>query len=119
MGNYGGSRPGAGRPKKRDANAGAIVKAEKKIRDRLPEVIDALFELALGVTVKEVSLQGETNVYRKAPDAKAAIYLTDRIMGKPTERVEVEADVTANVALVRFESAIDKAYGDGDEGESE
>lgn len=101
MGNYGGARPGAGRPKKRDANAGAVVKAEKKIRDRLPEVIDALFDLALGITVQEVDGEGHVNVYQKAPDSKAAIYLTDRIMGKPTERTENETDATVVIHVKR------------------
>jgi hypothetical protein len=126
-GKNGGARPGSGRKKTSDRNAGAVVKAEKQIRDRLPAVIDALLELALGVTVEEttdeVSEDGtpKVKVYRKPPDAKSAIYLTDRVMGKPTERVELDADVTANVALSHFESAIDKAYGneDGDESESE
>jgi len=100
-GQNGGARPGAGRKKTSDRNAGAVVKAEKKIRDRLPEVIDALFELAIGVTVEEVDGEGARTVYTKAPDAKAAIYLTDRIMGKPTERTENETDATVVIHVKR------------------
>lgn len=81
---------GPGRPRKADQHAGAIARAEKQIRDRLPELIAAQFDLALGVTVEEVDREsGATVVYRKPPDAKAGQYLIDRIMGKPTERQEV------------------------------
>lgn len=80
---------GPGRPRKRDANAGAITRAEKQIRDRLPEVVDKMLELAMGVLVEEQTLEGRF-IYQKPPDYKAAAYLIDRIMGKPTERREVK-----------------------------
>ncbi len=86
----GGARPGAGRKRKRDKNGTAIEQAERRIRDRLPEVIDAMFDLALGVTVEEVDDAGGVRVYRRPPNQKAAAYLIDRIMGKPTERQEQE-----------------------------
>lgn len=90
MAGHGGARPGAGRKPKAQKNETAIARAEQQIRDRLPEVIDALFDLALGVKVEDVNiLTGEAVVYRRPPDRAAAQYLTDRIMGKPTERQEI------------------------------
>lgn len=84
----GGARPGAGRKRKHDKNGTAIQQAEKRIRDRLPELIDRMFELADGVLVEEVSITGRS-IYQRAPDYKALSYLIDRIMGKPTERKEI------------------------------
>lgn len=77
-----------GRPRRADKNAGAVAKAEKQIRDRLPWIIDKLFELGEGVYVQEPGLTGPV-VYQKPPDRDALKYLTDRIMGKPVERKEV------------------------------
>lgn len=85
----GGTRPGAGRKRKSDKFAGQIARAEKRIADRLPEIVDTLLELAAGVEVQSVDEEtGGTKVYSKPPDRQAAEYLLNRIMGKPTERVE-------------------------------
>lgn len=80
----------SGRPRKKDQHAGAIAKAEKRIADRLPLLIDKMLELASGVVVQEVDEgDGSVNVYTRPPDRQAAEYLINRIMGKPTERREV------------------------------
>jgi hypothetical protein len=89
MGQNGGARPGAGRKPKADKHAGVITRAEKRIADKLPTLIDKMMELAHGVTVQEVDKEGGLIVYTKAPDRQAAEYLINRIMGKPTERKEV------------------------------
>lgn len=88
----GGARAGAGRKRIHDKNGTAIQQAEGKIRDRLPELIDRLFELADGVLVEEVDLAGRPRVYQRAPDYKSLVYLVDRVMGKPTERRELKFD---------------------------
>jgi hypothetical protein len=44
----GGPRPNAGRKKKTDKNKTAIERAEKQIRDQLPQVINTLQKLAFG-----------------------------------------------------------------------
>jgi hypothetical protein len=84
---HGGSRAGSGRKRKHDKFGTAIQKAETRIADRLPELIDRMFELASGVWAEEQTLAGRI-VYQRPPDYKAASYLIDRIMGKPTERKE-------------------------------
>lgn len=89
----GGARPGAGRKKKEVKFAGVIADAEKKIADRLPDVIFSMFELAAGVTVQETTKKGEEVIYTRAPDYRACAYLIDRILGKPTEPIEID-DVT-------------------------
>lgn len=79
-----------GRTPKRDKHAGAISRAEKRIADKLPILIDRMLELADGVTVQERDREGELDVYTRPPDRQALEYLMNRIMGKPTERRETE-----------------------------
>ncbi len=85
---HGGARPGAGRKRKTVKFETPIQQAENKIADRLPWVIDKLFELGEGVFVQEASLTGRV-IYQKPPDRAALQYLADRVMGRPTERADV------------------------------
>lgn len=106
-----------GRPRKRDQNAGAVARAEKQIRDRLPSLIENLFTLANGgyERVEETwapagslykgSGADAEKLYPGLPDDElvlikrtvstadrdraANIYLVNRIMGTPTERQEL------------------------------
>ena len=90
----GGARPGAGRPRRRERFARPIWQAEKRIADALPEIVEALIEQA---TVKK--------------DWRAAVYLVDRLMGKPTERVAaVEARDEVGSAM---DAALDELRGEG------
>lgn len=89
MAGLGGRRPGAGRPRKSDKFAGAIAKAEKRIADRLPELVELQFELAQGVWVEEIGPLGQRKVYKRIPDRDAGQYLMNRILGKPIERQEI------------------------------
>lgn len=91
-GKNGGARPGAGRKPRAEKYETAIGKAEKRIVDRLPELIDNLFRLAGGVVVEQTDPDGETTVYQKPPDYKANEYLVNRILGKPTERQELTGE---------------------------
>lgn len=113
----GGARAGAGRKPKGETFARPIARAEKRVADKLPDLIDNLFRLADGgfelgadtlepagsITVgsgKDQSLAfpdmdpatlvvvSQTRSIA-APDRAANIYLVDRILGKPTERQEV------------------------------
>lgn len=84
----GGARPGAGRKPKDEKFKQPIAKAEKKIADKLPWLIDQAMELATGVMVQEWGKDGP-RIYQRPPDINAIKYLVDRIMGKPTERKEV------------------------------
>jgi hypothetical protein len=101
-GGHGGARPGAGRKAKAAKFEGPIAGAERKIADRLPELIDNLFALASG-------FDGEP------PDREANKYLLDRILGKPRERVEAEhsgaLDVGVHVYLPHNDRG-DAAHGD-------
>jgi hypothetical protein len=84
----GGSRAGSGRKRKAEKHATAIARAEKRITDRLPSLIDNLFILADGVTIQETTKEGDVVTYTNPPDRSANEYLINRIMGKPTERKE-------------------------------
>jgi hypothetical protein len=84
-----GNPGGPGRKPKADKNAGAVERAEKQIRDRLPSLIDNMLALSDGIFVEEFTLEGNRIVYQRPPDRAANQYLIDRIMGKPTERREM------------------------------
>ncbi|MDQ2730508.1 MAG: hypothetical protein M3Y56_02525 [Armatimonadota bacterium] len=125
-GKSGGSRQGAGRKSKAEQFKTPITNAEKRIADRLPQVLDNLFHLADGgyerveekwelreVFVDDVDQDGEkirvgrhelTLVERKVTyadkDRAANIYLADRILGKPTERQEVETKTLSAQVVV-------------------
>ena len=89
MAGRGGARPGAGRKPKSIKFESEIQKAEKRIADRLPWIVNKLFELADGVAVERITALGVPMVYQSPPDRDALKYLADRIMGKPTERSDV------------------------------
>lgn len=82
-----GNPGGPGRPRKDEKWAGKIAKAEKQIADRLPELVDNLLRLGAGVVIQEETEDGP-RIYKTAPNFKANEYLINRIMGKPTERLE-------------------------------
>lgn len=88
----GGRRPGAGRPRgtiKRVRSEMPVQAAESKIRDKLPWLVDKLFELAEGVEVQKRDRQGQTRVYSEIPDREAIKYLMDRVMGKPVQPIDL------------------------------
>lgn len=96
MAGTGGARPGAGRkPKgiKRATYASPIQRAEAKISEKLPWLVDKLLELAAGVEVQKTDRQGRQRIYSEAPDREAIKYLMDRIMGKPTQPIDVTKTV--------------------------
>lgn len=96
----GGARPGSGRPRKDVTHARPIAKAEKRIADRLPGLIDVLFDLAMGVKVEETNaVTGELQTYQRPPDRASAQYLIDRVMGKPTERQEAEQSGSLSIEV--------------------
>jgi hypothetical protein len=85
----GGARPHAGRPAKAGLYAAPIRSAEDRIVDHLPQIVDAMIDLALGVRVEERSEDGGARVYQRPPDRQAGAGLLDRIMGKAVERKEI------------------------------
>lgn len=108
----GGARPGAGRKPKDEKFKVPIAKAEKKIADRLPMLVDKALELAEGVFVEDVNVVTlQRSVYQKPPDLGAIKYLMDRIMGKPTERKEITGENGSPIS-VRFTEALNAVYPD-------
>jgi len=85
----GGARPGAGRPRKAVLYVSPIRDAEGKICQRLPWLLDKLFELAEGVTMSDTDRSGKPRIYKTAPDRQSIEYLIDRVMGKPTQPIDV------------------------------
>lgn len=117
MAGTGGRREGAGRPRKADKYAGAIAKAEKRIADQLPGLIDNMLHLAYGgyerieeqwTPAGSLWLGSGDSLRPMYPqlepgalvlvkrtitiadkDRLANEYLINRIMGKPIERQEI------------------------------
>ncbi|MDR3634332.1 MAG: hypothetical protein P4L84_11055 [Isosphaeraceae bacterium] len=87
MAGRGGKRAGAGRKPKREKHKNPVQAAEDRIRDKLPHLIDKLFELSDGIEVVKQTQHGEKS-YREPPSFKALEYLCNRVLGKPTERLE-------------------------------
>ena len=96
---WGGIRNGAGRkPRAKKALSEAAEKsAQGIIQPWLQDLLTKLKELADGVLVAGK----DDKVYRVPPDRGAIEYLINRLMGRPTERVE--AEVTMERVEVLFE----------------
>lgn len=78
-----------GRPRKAEKYGGHIARAEDLIADRLPQLVENLLKLAAGVLVQETGKDGGTEIFTKPPDRAANEYLINRILGRPTDQVEV------------------------------
>ena len=90
----GGARPGAGRKRHEQRNARAVMEAERKLQEAFDDILEMLITEA---TEKR--------------NWKVGIYLADRLMGKPTERVEQkEAKDEQKTAM---EAALDELAADG------
>lgn len=98
METHGGKRPGAGRPRKSEKYARPIAVAERRIADRLPILIDRMFELSDGLSMIDTT-DDEPRIYTKPPDRLALEYLINRIMGKPIERHEHDIDAEINTLM--------------------
>lgn len=117
MAGDGGARPGAGRKPKAIKHETAINRAEKQIKDKLPEIVDRHIELAFGgiEQVEEKWVPAGTvmigtgeyakRAYPEKPfdelvlierkvshtlqDRAAGQYLINRILGTPTQKSEL------------------------------
>lgn len=83
----GGKREGAGRPK------GALNKATKDIREAAQE-----FSALALQTLVQVATEGESEAARVA----ASNSILDRAHGKPSQAIEVDADVKATIQAVEW-----------------
>ena len=82
--------------KKRPQNY--VAMAETRIRDRLPEIIDSLFDAGFGVWARDED--GERKIYQRPPDTRALIHLMDRAIGKVPERIEGDFDHSFTINLL-------------------
>lgn len=113
-GSWGGSRPGAGRKGGKRPGAGAhpkqkstLIRSLREAEARAAENIAAQFQIELesGVVKYLKNLQTlasglskeEAAAFGELPDRYANIYLIDRYLGKPTERVEARQQVVVRV----------------------
>lgn len=130
-----------GRPRKADQNAGAVARAEKQIRDRLPSLIENMLILANGgyerveeqwAPAGSLYIGSGVDAKRMYPDLEldalvlvkrtvsiadrdraANQYLIDRIMGKPTERQEVAGEISIDLKGYTTREASPDAWDEG------
>lgn len=74
-----------------------IPDVEKKINDRMEDLVDAMLDLALGHYKMISKFNPETGdveqkVYVIEPDYKALAFLIENVMGKVPQRVEMTGD---------------------------
>jgi hypothetical protein len=112
---HGGARPGAGRKKKADKFSTEIQAAERQIADKLPALIGNLIRLADGVPVRDFDPDGGAIVFERPPDRQANQYLIDRVLGRPTQAVEMGGE-DGGPLTIRIEYA--DAPGDVDAAEA-
>jgi hypothetical protein len=79
----------------------------------LPGIVDRMLELADGVTVQEPGPDGEPRIYSRPPDRDAAKYLIDRILGRPTERIQHELERLSDDELISTTAALLAAVSPG------
>jgi len=90
----GGARPGAGRKPRAKKFESIIQKADNRIAENLVRYIENMERLADGVLVEDVNvLTAKTFVYQEPPNRQANEYLINRVMGKPTERQELNGSI--------------------------
>lgn len=77
----------------------AIAKAEKRLADRLPDLLENMLVLANGVAIQDTNSEGEPVVYTRPPDRAANEYLINRVMGKPIEKSESDVNLTGGVTI--------------------
>ena len=66
----------------------------ERIAERLEPLLDAKFDLALGHYRIGSVKNGTIRIYRVSPDGNAIQYLFNQAIGKPTETIKVDEDVT-------------------------
>lgn len=98
----GGYREGGGRPANADLYEKPLRKAHNKIAHALPQIVDALIDLALGAHVEEVGEDGRIRRYQRPPDREAIRYAIDRLGGRPTERKEVSKEINKTETVQIF-----------------
>lgn len=89
----------------RDRFVSQIQAAEQQIADNFPEIVDALIDLAIGRY--EIDEETGQRIYAEKPDKQVAIYLVDRIIGKPTFS---EAPDTGSLSIANREGKITVEY---------
>lgn len=114
-----------------------IPDAEARILLRLDDLLTAMLDLALGHFVyiprfnKETG-EVETRVYEREPDAKAAMFLIENVIGKTPQRIEMTGkdggpvkvipwmsmDEAVKIGLLPSLTATDDANEDEDETDS-
>lgn len=78
-------------PKDRLRAKELIDRIHDTILEELPDIIQGAIDLAKGAYIEESLPHGKTRVYRQAPDNVMIQYLTNRVMGKIPDRVELGA----------------------------
>ena len=84
-----------------------IADVEAKISEKLPALLDAMLDLAMGHAVQITRFDknsGEiiTQVYDQPPDYKALAFLIENVIGKVPQRVEMTGDGGGPVQVISW-----------------
>jgi hypothetical protein len=94
----GGKRQGSGRkkyvPNKPTREVRAIIDSVAANHGGMETVIEKLFELVEGVTVREFDKKGVAHIYDKPPDAYAGKILLETRFGKPAQAVQLSGHLS-------------------------
>jgi len=97
-----------GRSGRRKLPATVVKEAIESLSGDLPEIIERLKRLAFGDPIICQHCGKETGVTR--PDREAAMYLLDRVLGKPKAQTELVGEVEISaVQLKRYQELADAA----------
>jgi hypothetical protein len=104
---------GSRKRKRRSIANMTIEEAERAIQKQLPALIDRLTDLAMGVLVAviepherenpetgEIEVVPEQRIYRLQPDKDALKYLTERVLGRVPQRVELKGTVDNTFTVI-------------------
>ena len=85
------------------AIANVTKQATEYLESRLLKNLNNLGALADGIVIEE---NGKT-AYAVPPDRESNVYLTNRLIGKPTERVEGRGEVTIKIVYEKRPRVVD------------
>lgn len=90
-----------------------VVRAEEVLQEELDELILRAIDLAKGVLVQETVMEDGKpveRVYRMPPNPKVLMYVLDRVMGRPAQRIEMagEGFMPVIIPLMPRERAIEE-----------
>jgi len=97
----GGNRKG--KPNKSTLDIKNLIDSAGKKHGGIKTIVHKLYEMAMGVEVKDVANDGTTTVYSEPPNVNAAKILMEYRFGKPQQTVDLKSDGITAILFKPFE----------------